>query len=599
MLRSKMAAIVAGLAAALAIRAAPVPQEQIAPEALLDSRCAIYFRFDGMAQHREAWQKTALAEVWRSGLGDAAGKLGEQLRDLLASPLLGLPLPAEVLKHLPAILEGAWEHGVVAGLHLLSAQEPLLQLTLVLPGQASHEKHISELLLWLADDQNWKLTALKGTERRMQQIQIPDTNWHITWWSERGHLVLLLGNQSPRTTVDVLEGKTPSVLQNEWYKQLAAGPGYASCCRGYIYAKPLIEALRALGPKWREFTATIGLEDIPAISWHLGVQERALRSTLCVHFKPGQRRGIAALFPDAQAGIESVWQDLQKLPPLSPHADVSVYRFDISAFSREVRRLIEALAKEFFDAEAQKIQQELEELLQTPGMKVVQELLPHLGEVVVTSNASADGLFFTGKMGAIQLKNPAGAKKVLSKLGRLKLGELEIECQRRHYRGVELMCMTLQLPPTLPIVPTLAIVDDWLVVAHYPQPIQGLILRREMKNWSRWQPSAQAQKILASVKTSGPTRLVGFSETDPRRTVQFLGSLLPIIGGAIHAGTDGTFDPTLLPPTQALTEPLFPNVTLYLAEPDRFRIESYNSLPLPNLGLSWFYLGALFFRLDL
>jgi hypothetical protein len=59
----------------------------------------------------------------------------------------------------------------------------------------------------------------------------------------------------------------------------------------------------------------------------------------------------------------------------------------------------------------------------------------------------------------------------------------------------------------------------------------------------------------------------------------------------VNAYAPGPFDPTWIPPTQALTEPLFPNVTIYLAEPDGLRVESYDSLP--TLGSVDLFLGII------
>jgi hypothetical protein len=131
-------------------------------------------------------------------------------------------------------------------------------------------------------------------------------------------------------------------------------------------------------------------------------------------------------------------------------------------------------------------------------------------------------------------------------------------------------------------------VDDWLFCgvvsatdsgshcpspASAPEPLETL--------------SPTAEKILASLP-EGKARVVGLSESDPRGTVEFLMSVMPMVGGLISAFSGGDFDVTVIPPAQLITEPLFPNVTLYLAEPDAFRIESYDSLPVNSFfALNW------------
>ncbi|GBD35844.1 hypothetical protein HRbin36_00959 [bacterium HR36] len=598
MLRGRSAMLAAALILVLAARAAPVPKGQVAPEALLDGRCAIYLRYDGYARHREAWQKTALAEVWRNALQPVCVPLGEHLGML--AQIAPLPVPFEDLqRHCWPILEQLCAEGCVFGLRLVDAQQLRLQITVVLPGQAKNEAHARALLRQLAEVFKLQITALQLRDRRIQQAKLLETSWHFSWWSEGDHLVLLLGTESPEATLDVLEGKTPSVLQNEWYKRITAGPGYPACVRGYLYGKPLVESLARLGPTAQKFIATSGLEDIPAITWHLGAEGRAIRSSVCVHLSTGQRRGLAALFPDTRSGIEAYLQGKQHLPPLSPRADVDVFQMDLLALGRGLRQTLEAMVEVFAtQEESKKFLQQLDEFLQASRVEALRELLPHLGQVWLISDASAEGLLSTGMLIGVQVKDVPKARKVLAQLKRVELGPFQMEVQRRQYRGHELLCLNIQDPtgrlPTLPLVPTLAIVDDWLLLAWYPQPIQGVILRREFPHWSRWKPSPEAQKILASLALSEQRRLVAFSEADPRGTIEFLGSLVPIISGFIRAGTSGQFDTTLLPPTQALTEPLFPNVTVCLAEPDCVRIETYESLRLPSL--SWGLAGFMIFR---
>jgi hypothetical protein len=530
--------------------------------------------------------------VWQNGLQPGLSHLGQQIWAALEESPLGNVLE-NIQRDAWPILEQGWKDGCVIGLQLVDAKELRVQLTVVFLRQAQQEAHFTALLRQLAKSNQWPLTALQLSGRRIQQVQIPDAQWRISWWPEAEHLVLLVGTEPPQATLEVLEGKRPSVLQNEWYKRVAAGPGYASCLRGYLYSKPLVEALQGSGPTGKKVAALSGLEQIPAISWHLGAEGRAVRSTLHVHLSRGPRQGLAALFPDTRAGIEGYFQGKQALPPLTPGAEVQVYQLDLQGLGKPLRQTIEALADALGPEEAKRIREQVTEFLQAPGMDIVQDLLPHLGSVCFTSEAMADGLLFSGMMQGIQVKNVPAARKVLARLKTLQIGDLTLRFQRRQYRGHELICAHFGENGGVPIpfIPTLAIVDDWLLMALFPQPIQGVILRREFQGWARWKPSPESQKILGSLQLNEERRLVGFRESDPRGTVEFIGSVLPFIGGLVNAYAPGSFDPTWIPPTQALTEPLFPNVTIYLAEPDGLRVESYDSLP--TLGSVDLFLGII------
>jgi hypothetical protein len=572
------------------IRAAPLPAGTAAPEAFLDARCAVYVRYDGWEKHRETWEKTAFAEVLRNGLQPAMQKIGDQILQSLQS----LPETSEILqqlqKHLPPVLEHLNAHGLVFGLQLVEPQDGRVQLTLVLPEQAKQEPHLAALIRMVAESNNWKITAVQLRERKIQQVQIADSSWKISWWSEANHLLLLIGTESPELTLDVAEGKKPSLLQSEWFKRVSLPPGYASCLRGYVNGQPLLEALRQLGPGWRKVIEVTGLEDIPAISFHVGAQDRALRSTLTVHLKPGSRKGLAALFPTVEQGIEPYLRGQKALPPLSPRGDVTVQRFDLAQGISQLRSIIQTVADVIDEQESGKsVRDFFDKAGQMPELEWLRELLPHLDSLWVYTDASADGLLSTGILLGVHLQNVAGARKALAKIKSFQNNGLALQVHRSKYRGVELICLKVQSATGfgLPLIPTLGIVDDWLFVALYPQPIQGVIARRELAQLSRWKPSPEAEKVLASLP-SGKARLVGFSESDPRGTVEFLMSVMPMVGGLISAFSGGDFDVTVIPPAQLITEPLFPNVTLYLAEPDAFRIESYDSLPLNSFfALNW------------
>ena len=572
------------------IRAAPLPAGTMAPEAFLDARCAVYLRYDGWEKHRQAWEKTAFAEVLRNGLQPAMQRMGDQILQGLQSLPEGSEILQQLQKHLPPVLEHLNAHGLVFGLQLVEPQAGRMQLTLVLPEQAKQEPHLAALIRMVAESNGWKITAVQLRERKMQQVQITDSPWKISWWSEANHFLLLIGSESPELTLDVAEGKKPSLLQSEWFKRINVPPGYASCLHGYVHGQPLLEALRQLGPGWRKFIEVAGLEDIPAISFCVGAQDRALRSTLTVHLKPGSRRGLASLFPTPEQGIEPYLRGQKALPPLSPRGDVTVQRFDLAQGISQLRPIIQTVADAIDEQEAGKsVREFFEKVGQLPELDWLRELLPHLDNIWVYSDASADGLLWTGMLFGVRLKDVAAARKALAKMKSFETDNFSLQIRRWQYRGAELICLYMPGPDGRgsPFIPTLAVVDNWLLMALYPQPIQAVIARSQLQHLSRWKLSPATEKILASLP-NGKARVVGLSESDPRGTVEFCMSLMPFIGGLINMLADGDFDPTVIPPTQLITEPLFPNVTLYLAEPDAFRMESYYSLPLPSFGAAWF-----------
>jgi hypothetical protein len=151
------------------------------------------------------------------------------------------------------------------------------------------------------------------------------------------------------------------------------------------------------------------LEDIPAISFHVGAQDRALRSTLTVHLKPGSRKGLAALFPTVEQGIEPYLRGQKALPPLSPRGDVTVQRFDLAQGISQLRSIIQTVADVIDEQESGKsVRDFFDKAGQMPELEWLRELLPHLDSLWVYTDASADGLLSTGILLGVHLTECSG-----------------------------------------------------------------------------------------------------------------------------------------------------------------------------------------------
>jgi hypothetical protein len=141
-------------------------------------------------------------------------------------------------------------------------------------------------------------------------------------------------------------------------------------------------------------------------------------------------------------------------------------------------------------------------------------------------------------------------------------------------------------------VPSYVIYKDWLVIAPFPQQVQGFILRAR-GDLEAWKPSERVQKSLAEL----PKEFISISYDDPRPTVKEVLSIAPLIAGTANSFTpDSKFEVGSLPNAQEATEHLFPNVSVTSDDGKTLRLETRASLALPVdvTGLDTYVLFGLF-----
>jgi hypothetical protein len=126
-------------------------------------------------------------------------------------------------------------------------------------------------------------------------------------------------------------------------------------------------------------------------------------------------------------------------------------------------------------------------------------------------------------------------------------------------------------------VPSYVIYKDWLVIAPFPQQVQGYILRAKGE-LTAWKPGPRVKKSLAEL----PKEFISISYSDPRPSLKEILSIAPLIGGSINSfAPDSKFEVGTLPNAQEATRHLFPNVSVTSDDGKTLRLETRASLQLP------------------
>ncbi len=411
------------------------PAANVAPESLLSAESLLYIRYDGVAAHRSAYEKTALAEVLRGDLGDFFAYIGQYLKEgvgpqLLRSGVLEGSPPKELLKvqsgfnNLPNLFDHLCQKGVVIGLEVPNLFRPRVQLTVVFPDSADDKSRetIFKVLEMIALLSRTPVRETTVGERTIYQVEVvtplepppaQEPDFHVAWWREGNHLVLSLGTEPLKQTLDVCDGRRPNLTTRPLYKSVARFDRYETIIRGFLDFELAIQAI--LAPSQSEdkvemvkeivgkrlIVGKLGLDGLKSITVHYGFQDKHLRSTIALNVvEPGQRKGLLRL------ALPSDGFDPTHLPPLPPDAStVTTVSLDFGNLYDAIQQGAEAIALAL-DGDAREVQEFFKGLDQTLGIDLRKDLLGALDSTVVFYNSASEGPFPFGFGLAIKVKDP-------------------------------------------------------------------------------------------------------------------------------------------------------------------------------------------------
>lgn len=591
---------------------AAVAHADVAPEKLLSPTTQIYYDWDGVAAHRDAYRKSARGQMLAGDTGKFLADVYERLLRKFALESFGSPLlkgdnvDELAAKHaqfklaakLPQLLA---ETGIVAGFELRSPTVSLqtvgaifglskrekefsfedldLQLTLIVPN-GSDRKELAALFK-LIEQPEMKRTEVRHLDRVAQEMKIE--KFRIAWWAEGKHFVVTVGTVPVKTAITRMAaaGEGGGVTKHPLYQQLERKQKFEVVSRAFGNGASLWRVIRVLlagsgNDRFYPLLELSGLTGIQTVRLWEGFDGDESRGVMEVDIAQGPRAGITKLYKPGKF-------DLKDLPPLP--ADVhrwsagvlditAVYELVLGYFSISAGFAGPDGSKSALLEQRQQIADEIDGAI---GVKVA-DLFASLGDLGFSYQTPGDGLLAAGTVFAIRVKDEAALKRQLGQLaqGIEKLGRDGLKVTRRTYEGVEMREFTIKEGGI--VLPTVAICDGWLVAAAYPQPVMGFILRSKGK-LPAWKPDERTARALASIPP-GPAAV---QYSDPRQTVKLLlGGAQPLLG---YLSTKKEFrdliDPGMLPNPEEACKPLFPNILWTHNDGKTIRWESRDSLALP------------------
>ncbi|MBW3538910.1 MAG: hypothetical protein KY476_01440 [Planctomycetes bacterium] len=602
--RMAWAAVFVGTMLSLPARASDA---ESAPEALLPAESVLYLRFDGMAGQRTAYAKTILAELVDDQFGPLIEDLTRRIGDALGPGLLSERLlegvePQQLLslqvalKQLPRLFECLDQNGAALGVEVISTTPPRFQATLVLPqgGEPENRSAIFGGLRLVATLSEADLVEAKHGDR---SLLVFDAREPVKFaaWQEGPHVVVTFGTEDVEHTLALARGERPILTSNATFAALDGFNGYPSIGRGFFDLERVAALASAAFPPVADALEQVGLRDLRNVRFHLGFEDRLVRTTLLLE-APEQRRGLLALLAPPSA------LDPAQLPPLPPDAGfVAATAIELGGTYDALVASFDGVWKVFAPFDESPLPAALDEMKRVLGVDLRHDVLATLDSPVVTFSSPGEGPFSFGL--AIRTKDPERLAKSLETVAR-SLGASfggVVEVRTREYAGVSVN--SIRFTEGVPFLPSYAIHQGWLVAGIYPQTVQGFVYRMQEEVPSgrtpgRWElPEIAKSSIADALQGREGSRLTGLSVNDPRPGAKAILAIAPFFVQAVTQFSGGTdFDISLVPNAHTVIEALHESVTVVIDDGKTIRYEGYAAfpLPLPPAGLEMYTPFLLF-----
>jgi hypothetical protein len=572
----------------------PALWAQSSPEHLLPAEAQLFVRWDGITAHEAAYKRSAVGQMMQGDTGSFIGNLYKQIQEgvgkglALEQLLRGAP-PARIKKlqddarAATRLLEVITKKGLLLAIEARTLEPPQAQLTVIIPDGAADFQSLAGALRLGAAVAGVEVKESQPADRKVASLDLGGI--FLTWWTEGKHTVFTLGTDpSEKVVKTIAEGDHKRLDGSDLYQRLKGFDKFETVARAYINMASLVKLGSTRGADVRKLMDDLGVAELKSLVFYSGFEGRAERSVVEWDM-PGERKGIFSLM----AGKPFTLGDVPPLPP--DVVSFSMTNFNMVALNDVVVKAAEDIVRLIFPDEVKKVEEVRKEINAALGIDLREDLLAALDGRFVGYSSPAEGPFTLGQTFLLKVKDAdklqGSIEGAIKGLARTAGGEVKVH--KRHYRGVDLRMVQPKVPG-FPFTPTYAITGGWLVVAFFPQPVEGFIARSKGVMPS-WKPGPDVQDSLRHL----PKEFISISYSDPRPTLKQLLSIAPLIGGMIATSSpEMNFDVGGLPNAQEVVRHLFPNVSVTTDDGKSLHSESFSSLEL-GVDLSGIDTYTLFF----
>ena len=543
------------------------PREEISPESLLPENSLLYIGYDGGAEHQQEWQETAAYEaLYESGLMDVVTKL---IGAVTAQTGGEQGIGGQISTALQHVMDHGISVAVTAGEG--EAGPPVPWGIFVFHDAAMFEEGLSQLATGAARGE----IEFETTERDGRSIThglVPRSpGVELGWWTEGDHLVVVVGMAAVDSAIAVADGEANITDHALWDQYVASDPGFTRTTVGWLDFAGLRERFgemplptrpseaRPEGVTINDVLEVTGLDGLNSIVGRSGYKGRALWSEVNID-APGPRRGLLSL-------SEQETFTLEDLPPMPEDCKAfAATSYDWAQIYDTLYEVAVGAEQLFAPDETGRVEQTMAMVNEKIGFDLKTGLLEPLGNVHTGYADTAQGILGLGAGLVIAVDDADELRESMDKLLVVLQEEAgtDVDVERVDRDGRELVLVRFA---DSPFSPAYCIGEKWLAFGMVPQTVDAFLLR-EAGDLPAWQATAEHESALEEV----PQEFTAITISDPRDTYEFLLGMAPFaVGGAQMAlrqyevmPLDFEFPISTadIPPSELVTRPLFPNVTV-------------------------------------
>ncbi|QDT14527.1 hypothetical protein CA12_06020 [Alienimonas californiensis] len=486
----------------------------------------------------------------------------------------------EALAALQALGDATLSGGVTLSVHLLEGP-PLPSVFVVLPGAAdAAEALLSQTTVEEREALQLRQEEVNGVSVTVGNVPGVPPFFNFGLWRVGPHLVGAIGPGAVQRGVAVTTGDAAALGTHP----LAEHTPDDALLAGWLDFATVVDRFGefpAYEADWRpggqvtvgELLTALGLDALSGVRGSLSADGEALRSE-GEWLLRGEPRGLLAALDPAP-------MSLADLPPLP--AEVKSFGACSVDFATLYDGLIDAAGAL---AELQRPDSRERAMLENApavlndlaGFDVRAALLEPLGSVAaVYSDPHDGGLFGLGGVVAIAVEDAATLKAGLATVADRALTNLppdageQVRITAYQQSGVDVTTVSIAGM----FRPSLAVTDEWIVFAPTPQAVAAFLLRAD-GTLPTWGPTGRWEAPFGRV----PAEFTSLSASDPRPAAAFLNNLIGTLLPPINHFAGGPAD-AILPPSELVTGPLFPNVKWATNTGEGVQGVGYASLPTP------------------
>ena len=561
-------------------------QAEEVPEHLLPATTQVYLRWDGVDAHRVSYGKSGLGKMMQGDTGGFVAGLYGQLQDglsalLTVEQLLGGAAPAKLAKmqadaaEASKLLAALSKNGFILAAEVRNVEGPEWQITLILPDAGAKPGPLAAALRLIASLSKLPVKDVKSSDFTAHATDADSI--YTTWWEEGNHAIVAVGPDKPEDLLKRLHGpqqqtkERVTLAENPLFKRLMSFDKFETGARAFVDSAALVHLAASRSKEFDKLLKDLGLDGLNSLVFYSGFDGEAERG-LVEWDMPGQRKGLLTLLNGKAFTLADV-------PPLpSDVISWSMTNFDTGALYDIGLEAAENVAAIAAPDQVGKIKGYSKLADEAMGVDLRKDLLDSLGDKVALYTSPSEGPLALGQTFMLKVRD---AKKLQESLDQAVKGigkatGADMTLTKKTYHGVEMREVHVAQQGFI-FVPSYVIYKDWLVIAPFPQQVQGYILRAKGE-LTAWKPDQRVQQSLADL----PKEFISISYSDPRPTIKEVLSIAPLIAGSVNSfAPDSKFEVGSLPNAQEATRHLFPNVSVTSDDGKTLRLETRASIQLP------------------